>query len=295
MKGRLMAKLSVTIVNFNAGDYLITCLKSLEDAKKEVNLEIFVIDNASEDDSIEQAKKKFPDVKYILNDKNLGFAKAQNIGLKKITSEYVLILNPDTQVMPGTLKYLIDYIDQNLNVGAVSCKLEKEDGSIDWASHRGFPTPWASFLYYFLGNDKLYHLTKKDMTKTHEVDVIVGAFFLTRKKILEKTGLFDEKYFMYAEDIDLCMRIKNAGYKIMYVPEVSVKHFKGVSSGIKKHSQEVTSAVSDTKKRAFNAFYESMLMFYQDHYAKKYPFFINWLVYFAIHLKWWLAKRKLTV
>lgn len=290
-----MAKLTVSIVNYNAGDYLLDCLESLEKVKDEVSMEIYVVDNDSKDNSIAEAKKKFPKVNFILNKDNLGFGKAHNQVITKLKTEYCLILNPDTKVLKGTLKYLIDYMDENPKVGVATCKLEKEDGSIDIASHRGFPTPWASFKYYVLKDDSLYHQTFKDMNKTHEVDAIVGAFFLTRRSILEKVGGFDEQFFMYAEDIDLCLRIKEAGYQIMYIPEVKVLHYKGVSSGIKKHSQTVSSANSTTKLRAFNAFYESMIMFYKKHYEKKYPFFVNWLVYMGINLKWWLAKRKLTV
>lgn len=290
-----MVKLSVSIVNFNGGDFLIDCLKSLEDAKDEADITVFLVDNNSSDGSLEKVQDKFPELKIIKNRENLGFSKAQNLALKKITAEYILILNPDSKILPGTIKYVIDYMEKNPEVGAASCKVEKADGSIDWASHRAFPTPWASFLYYVLKDDSLYHLTKKDLSKTHEVDAIVGAFFLTRKSVLEKTGLFDESFFMYGEDIDLCYRIRKAGYKIMYVPEVKILHYKGVSSGLKRHSQEISSATADTKIKAFNAFYEAMKIFYKKHYEKTYPFFINWLIYFGINLKWWLAKRKMVV
>lgn len=291
-----MAKLSVSIVNFNAGDYLLDCLNSLENFKDEVdNLEIIIVDNASSDNSMEVVKKKFPNLTNILNENNLGFGKAQNMALKRAKNEYVLILNPDSKILKGTLKYMVSFMEENPEVGASSALVEKEDGTIDWASHRGFPTPWVSFLYYVLGNDSLYHLKNKDLSKTHEVDSIVGAFFLTRKSILEKVGYFDEDYFMYGEDLDLCLRIKNAGYKVMYVPEVKILHYKGVSSGLKKHSQDITSADKQTKLRAFNAFYESMKIFYKKHYAKKYPAFLNWLILLGIDLKWFLAKRKMTV
>lgn len=291
-----MARLSVSIVNFNAGDYLLDCLSSLESIKDEVdNLEIIIVDNASTDNSIEVVRKKFPNITYILNESNLGFGKAHNIALKKAKNEYLLILNPDSKILKGTLKHMLSFMEENPNVGAASALVEKEDGSMDLASHRGFPTPWASFLYYVLGNDSLYHLKNRDLSKTHEVDSIVGAFFLTRKSILEKVGYFDEDYFMYGEDLDLCLRIKNAGYRVMYVPEVKILHYKGVSSGLKKHSQDITSANKETKLRAFNAFYESMKIFYKKHYAKKYPAILNWLILLGVDLKWFLAKRKMTV
>ncbi len=290
-----MKRLTISIVNYNAGDYLIRCLKSIEKVADEVSLKIVVVDNDSKDDSISRARKEFKNVEYILNKDNVGFGKAHNQVLKKLDTEYVLILNPDSEVVKGTLKYMIKFMDENSEVGVSSSKLEKEDGSIDIASHRGFPTPWASFKYYFLKDDSLYHLTDRDMTKAHEVDAIVGAFFLTRKSVLEKVGLFDEDYFMYAEDIDLCLRIKEKGFRVMYVPEVKILHHKGISSGLKKETQQKTTATSSARLRAFNAFYESMLLFYRKHYENKYPFFINWVVYFGIYYKWWSAKRKLTV
>lgn len=294
-----MVDLSVVIVNFNGGDFFINCLESLVSVKDEAKLDIWVVDNASIDGSIEIAKKKFPQINFIENKENLGFGKANNLALKKITNEYILILNPDCIVQKGTIKYMLNFMENNPDVGAASCLVEKVDGTIDWASHRSFPTPWVSFKYYVLGDDSLYHLRDRDMTRTHEVDTIVGAFFLTRKSVLEKVGPpaggFDEDYFLYAEDIDLCFRINKAGYKIMYVPEVKVIHHKGVSSGIKKHSQEISTASEESRIKAFNSFYETMKIFYKKNLAKNYPFFINWLVYLGINLKWALAKRKMSV
>lgn len=290
-----MVKLSISIVNYNSGDYLTRCLESIEKVRGEADLKVYILDNASTDDSFEKAKKKFKDTIFIKSDENLGFSKGQNIILRKVETEYILILNPDCEILEGTIKYMLKFMEENEDIGAASCLVEKEDGSIDWASHRGFPTPMASFKYYFLKDDFFYHLRDKNMTKTHEVDAIVGAFFLTRKSVLEKVGLFDEKFFMYGEDIDLCFRIKEKGFKVMYVPEVKILHHKGVSSGLKKHTQHVTTATSQSRLKAFNAFYEAMKIFYKKHYEKKYPRIINWLIYLGINLKWWLAKRKMVV
>jgi len=290
-----MVKLSVVIVNFNAGDYLIKCLKSIESEKKKVNLEVYLVDNASEDDSIFKARKLYPNFKYIQNNKNLGFGRANNIAFKIIKSEYILLLNPDCELSPGVLKVMLNFLEQDSTIGAVSCKVLLDNGKLDWATHRGFPTPTASFKYYFLKDDSLYHLSLKDLDSPHEVDSISGSFFFTRKKVLDMVGSFDEKFFMYGEDIDLCWRIKESGWKIYYNPEGSIIHHKGISSGLKKHSQEITTASLNTKEKAFDAFYKAMKIFYEKHYQKKYPFFINWLVYLGINLKWWLAKRNLEV
>jgi|SRR3989344_929260 len=290
-----LEKLSIVIVNYNGGDFLIQCLSSLEKASDEVLMDIWVVDNASSDNSIKEAKKKFPKNNYILNEDNLGFGKANNIALQKINNELILLLNPDSEVLPGTLKYMVDYMNNIQDVGAATCKVEKLNGSIDFASHRGFPTPWAAFLYFILQDDSLYHLTNNDLEKSHEVDGIAGAFFLTRKSVLGKVGLFDEDYWLYAEDLDLCFRIKEAGFKIMYVPSVKIIHHKGVSSGIKRHSAEITTATVESRRRAFDSFYETMKIFYKKHLEERYPFFINWLVYLGINIKWWIAKRKMVV
>lgn len=290
-----MAKLSIVIVNYNAGTYLTECLSSLEKVRGELDFDIWVVDNDSRDGSLEAAEKKFPRAKFIKNKDNLGFGKANNIALKQIKTEYILLLNPDSEVIPGTLKYMVEYMEQEIQVGVATCRVEKEDGSLDWASHRGFPTPWASFLYYFLKDDSLYHLTNQDLSKTHEVDAVAGAFFITRKSVLDKVGLFDEDYFLYAEDLDLCYRVKQEGFKVMYVPEVKIIHHKGISSGLKKHSQQISTATEESKVKAFNSFYETMIIFYKKHLAINYPFFINWLVYIGINLKWWLDKRRMMV
>lgn len=289
-----MAKLTISIVNFNAGSYIIDCLKSLDKVKSEVDFITYVVDNASTDDSLKKIKQeKFP-IKIIQNSENLGFGKAHNLVLKQLSTPLCLLLNPDCVLEPGTLATMIKFMDGNPKVGAATCQMLQGDRKVDLVAHRGFPTPFASFLY-FLGNDSLYHLTNKDLHSVHEVDAISGAFFLTRKEVLDKVGYFDEDYFMYAEDIDLCFRIKQGGFKIMYVPTVSVLHHKGISSGLKKHTQEKTTADLSTKLRSLNAFYETMKIFYKKHYESKYPFFVNWLIYLGINTKWQLAKRKLTV
>lgn len=287
-----MKKLTITIVNYNAGKHLINCLDSLEKIKNELDFEVFVIDNASVDGSIEEAEKKFKHFKFIKNKENLGFGKAHNLVLKKSQTPYLLTLNPDCIIPSGTLKYIFDYMEKHPEVGLSSSKVEKENGEIDKASHRGFPTPKASFLYYVLKDDSLYHLSKLDMNVTHEVDSVVGAFMFIRRDVLEEVGYFDEDYFLYAEDLDLCYRIKNKGKKIMYIPEVKIMHVKGASSGIKSHSSSQSNADEKTKKSSVDYFYSTMKIFYKKHYENKYPFIVNWIVYSGINLKWVIAKRK---
>jgi len=287
-----MKKLTISIVNYNSGQYLISCLESLKKVNSELEFDVVVLDNDSKDGSFIQAKNKFPEFEFIDNKANLGFGKAHNIALKKAKTKYLLTLNPDCEVPSGTLKFIYDYMEKNPEVGVATSKVEKADGTLDIASHRGFPTPKASFKYFFLKNDKEYHLTDKNMNETHEIDSAVGAFMFMRKEVLEKVGYFDEDYFLYGEDLDLCFRIKKAGFKVMYVPEVAVLHVKGVSSGIKKHSQGITGANEKTKSLSTFYFYNTMKIFYAKHYAKSYPGIFNWVVYRGIDLKLFIAKRK---
>lgn len=291
----MKSKLSVVLVNYNSGNFLSNCVQSLTHNKGDIDLDIWIVDNHSNDDSIGRTRKIFPRINYLINTENIGFTKANNQVLREIKNEYILILNPDTKILPGTLSYMMKFMEDNPTVGAATCRVELANGSLDWSSHRGFPTPLASFFYYFLGDGRFYHLNDRDMKNIHEVDGITGAFFLTRKSVLNKVGLFDEDYFMYAEDLDLCYRIKKSGYKIMFVPQMKIIHYKGISSGIKEHSQQLTQATKSAKTKAFNYFYETMKIFYRKNLADNYPFFINWLVYLGINLKWFLAKRKLRV
>lgn len=287
-------RLTVSIVNYNAGDYLIGCLDSLNSVRAEIPMVICVVDNASSDDSIKRARERYPKINFVLNKSNLGFGKAHNQVLKAARTEYLLILNPDIVIKRGVLSELVRLMDADVNIGAATPKIIFEDGRVDLTAHRGFPTPLAS-LFYFFGNDRRYHLTERDMNRPHEVDAITGAFFLTKKAVLDRVGYFDEDYFMYAEDIDLCWRIKEVGMKVVYMPSKQIVHFKGISTGLKKHSQHLSGADLETKKRSLNYFYDTMKIFYRKHLEQRYPFFINWLVMLGINIQWWLAKRRLSV
>lgn len=289
----MMKDLTIAILNYNSGEYLLKCLQSLKRIESEANISTVVIDNNSTDESFTSMISRFKDVEFIKNNENLGFSKGYNGALKNIKTEFVLLLNPDCLLQKGVIKRILeDFEDQK--VGAATCKIILPDGKIDLTAHRGFPTPWASLLY-MLGNDREYHLTDRLIMEAHEVDSIAGAFFMTRKSILEKVGFLDERFFLYGEDLDLCLRIKKAGFKVIYDPTVETTHYKGISSGLKKHSQELSGADKKTRERARDSFYEAMILFYEKHYKKDYPFFVNWLVYFGIYTRWAFAKFKTTV
>lgn len=287
-----MKNLTIAILNYNSGEYLLKCVDSMELVKGEANIKTIVIDNNSSDDSLEKVKLK-KNIQIVENDRNMGFSKGYNSALKNVKTEFVLLLNPDCILEKGVIKKILeDFEDET--VGAASCKIVLPDGKVDLTAHRGFPTPWASLLY-MLGNDSKYHLTDLLNQQVHEVDAISGAFFMTRKSVLEKVGFLDERFFLYGEDLDLCLRIKKAGFKVIYDPTVETTHYKGISSGLKKHSQELSGADKKTRERARDSFYEAMILFYEKHYKKDYPFFVNWLVYLGIYTRWAFAKFKTTV
>jgi hypothetical protein len=167
------------------------------------------------------------------------------------------------------------------------------NGQIDDATHRGFPTPWNS-LMFFTGLSKLfskskifngYHMGWLDMNTTHEIDALAGAFMMVRRKAGEEVGWWDEDYFFYGEDLEFCFRLKEKNWKIYYVADISIFHYKGTSGGIRKESKEITTANRETKIRVTNWRYKAMKIFYDKHYKGKYPFLVEWLVKGAVDLK----------
>ncbi len=289
-----MKNLTIAILNYNSGEYLKKCLDSIKNVKDEANISVVAIDNNSTDNSFKDVLNKFKDVKFIQNGENMGFSKGYNPTLKKTKTEFILLLNPDCLLEKGVIKKTLEDFDNFEKVGAVTAKVILADGQTDLTAHRGFPTPFASLMYIFK-NGRYYHLTHKMSDQVHEVDSVAGAYLLTKKSILEEVGFLDPRFFLYGEDLDLCLRIKKRGYKILYDPTVKITHYKGISSGLKKHTQEISAADKKTKSRALNAFYEAMFLFYNKHYKKRYPFFISWLVYLGIYLRWGLARLKRTV
>lgn len=234
-----LSDISVVIVNYNVKDLLDNCISSIYKANNnKFSVEIFLVDNNSIDGSVEHIQSKYPGVKTILNDKNIGFSRANNLALREVNSKYILILNPDTVLEEGTFEKMISFCENHKDAGAVTSKLILANGKLDSACRRSFPTPSVA-IPRMLGLSKLfprnklfgkYNLTYLDENKTYEVDAICGAFMFIPKSVLDKVGLFDEEYFMYGEDLDLCFRINKAGYKIYYYPEVATIHFKGEST-----------------------------------------------------------------
>lgn len=292
-QSRNMIDISIIIVSYNTKKFLKECLDSLYSSGIQSSFEVLVVDNASIDGSTELVAEEYKDVLLIKNDKNLGFSKANNIGVKKSSGKYVLFLNSDTKVYNETVDTMIEFMNNNKDAGCATCKVTLTNGSIDDASHRGFPTPWNAFGYFtglshLFPKSKLfagYTLGNLDISKIHVVDAVAGAFMIVRREAGEQIGWWDEDYFFYGEDLDFCFKLKKFGWNVYYVPTVSVLHYKGVSGGIKEISKDITPASDQTKKRVTTARFDAMRIFYDKHYKDKYSKIITGLVYAGIYLK----------
>jgi O-antigen biosynthesis protein len=267
-------KLTVVIVNYNVQYFLEQCLLSVEKAMQGIDGEVFVVDNNSVDGSVKMVSEKFPQVKLIANKENTGFSKANNQAMRIAKGEYVLLLNPDTVVEEDTFRKVISFMDEHQDAGGLGVKMVDGKGKFLPESKRGLPTPSTSF-YKIFGISRLfpkskkfnrYHLGNLDNNKTHEIEILSGAFMLMRKSALDKVGLLDEAFFMYGEDIDLSWRIIQGGWKNYYYSDTTIIHYKGES----------------TKKGSLNyvfVFYNAMVIFARKHFSQQnaelFSFFIN--------------------
>lgn len=253
-------------------------------ALKNINAEVFVVDNNSVDGSIALIREKFPNVTLIQNKTNAGFSVANNQALRVAKGKYLLLLNPDTVVQEDTFEKTIAFMEAHPEAGGLGIKMLDGKGTFLPESKRGLPTPEVAFYKIFglarlFPNSKKfgqYHLTYLDKNKNHSVDVLSGAFMLMRKEALDKVGLLDETFFMYGEDIDLSYRITQGGYKNYYFSESSIIHYKGES----------------TKKSSVNyvvVFYKAMAIFVQKHFSQNNARMFNFLIHLAIYLRATLA------
>jgi GT2 family glycosyltransferase len=261
--------LSIVIVSYNVKEFLRGAIASIRRSLDAGRLsgEILVVDNDSSDGSPAMVRTEFPDVRLFASGENLGFGRANNLAMKESKGDYILLINPDTLVGEDTLRTVVDFMRGHPEAGLAGCKLLNGDGSFQLSCRRGFPTPWASFTKLFglaglFPNSKLfsrYNLTYLPVDSTYEVDALGGAFMMLSRKAWEATSGFDEAFFMYGEDIDLCFRAKEAGFKIFYVHSTATVHFKGESTR--------RSAINEV-----NVFYEAMHVFVKKHYRASFLF-----------------------
>ena len=291
-----MLDLGIVIVNYRTCDLLRECLQSIYESRGDFSYQVCVVDNCSQDGSCTMVGEEFLQARLIESEVNGGYAYANNLGLRAFgfaqtsdgepsesTPRYALLLNPDTLLPPSALQEMLNFMETHLEAGVAGPRLVLADGSLDLACRRSFPSPEVSF-YRMVGLSKLfpkskrfgrYNLTCLDSDEMTEVDSVVGAFMLVRAEALKQVGLLDESFFMYGEDLDWAYRIKAAGWKVYYNPQVTVLHYKRAAS---RHSHKAT-----------YEFYRAMRIFYHKHYAATTPFWLHWLVLGGIALRGGLA------
>jgi len=295
-----MLDLGIVIVSYNVRDLLRDCLTSVYESRGDLSFAVCVVDNSSHDGSPEMVAAEFPRVRLIRSE-NQGYAAGNNLGLRVFgfgaegqvpggsaeLPRHVLLLNPDTLLPPSALAEMLAFMADHSQAGVAGARLVREDGSLDKACRRSFPTPEVAF-HRLSGLSRLfpksrrfgrYNLTYLPPDVTTEVDSVVGAFMLIRGDVLAQVGLLDEQYFMYAEDLDLCYRIKQQGWQVWYNAGVTVLHYKGRSS-------QQRSAFANVH------FYRTMQLFHDKHFKEQSPFWVNGLIHTAIRLLGgWAAVR----
>jgi GT2 family glycosyltransferase len=273
--------LSVIIVNHNVKDLLARSLMSIYSGTRGITFEVIVVDNASNDGSIEYIREKFSEAKIIRLEENTGFAKANNMGIKEARGKYLLLLNPDTLVVENALTVLVQFMNGHPETGVAGAKLLNRDGTLQ-ASARSFPTPLTVFfgrtsiLTRLFPNNKF---TRRDLIcTTHdsddplEVDWVSGACLITRRDVIEQVGLLDERYFMYWEDADWCYRIKKAGWKVFYIPKARIIHYAGESS-------------KSNGNRMITEFHKSVYYYYRKNHIGSPLSPINFITFFGLSFR----------
>ena len=268
--------LSIVILNYQTFELTKNTINSIFEYEYPFSYEVLLVDNASGDDSLSRLKDYFKDnVIFIESSENNGFAAGNNQALKIAKGKYQLLLNSDTIVWENTLESIYYYMEKHTDVGATGCRVLLENGDLDKACKRSFPNVKNSFfrLFHIPTNrkDDNYNLDNLPDDGIYEIDCLTGAFMFIRKEALDEVGFLDETFFMYGEDIDLCFRIKQAGWKIVYYGKSKITHFKGASS--KKQ-----------KSKLIYEFYRAMYVYYKKHHAHESFFITNFIVYFGIAL-----------
>ena len=272
-----MKTISVIIVNYNVRDFLEQALLSAGRALQNIPSEIIVVDNASADGSVQMIKERFPEVILIENRQNTGFSAGNNLGLRRASGKFIVLLNPDTVVQEDTFTKLLEFFEKSPEASAATCKILNPDGSFSVDCRHSIPTPLTAF-WKLLGLDRLfpksrffakYNMTYLDENELNQVEAISGSFMMMRREIVKKVGELDEDFFMYCEDIDYCHRINQAGGKIFYVPDSQIIHYKGESTKINNLDYVIT-------------FNRSLYTFYKKHYQQKYVTPFKWLILLGV-------------
>jgi len=273
--------LSICIVTLQARDYLRKCLESIYANPYSGPIEIIVIDNHSQDGTLEFLRQEYPNISVIKNDHNAGYTLPNNQGLRLAQGDYLMLLNPDTLVLPGGLDGLVNFMEKHPEAGICGPKVLNRDGSLQQPCRRGEPRPLA-VISYFLGLSRLfpkskvlggYLLNYLPEDETHLVAGVSGSCMLIRREVINQIGYLDERFFAYQEDTDFCLRARQAGWQIVYYPRVSIIHYGGKGGTRVEPYHSIL------------AWHKSYFLYYRKNLARDYFFLFNWLYYGAMLLK----------
>ena len=245
-------KISIVIVSYNVRYYIVQCIESVRRAIAGLDAEIIVVDNHSKDDTVAFLRENFPDVRLMASQSNLGFSRGNNMAIREAQGEYILLLNPDTVVGERVLQEAVSFMDAHPEAGGAGVQMLNVDGTCALESRRALPTPWVSFMK-MLGKTERYYMSHLSWDSPQQIEIISGAFCLLRRKALDQTGLLDETFFMYGEDIDMSYRLLKGGWQNWYLP-LQILHYKGEST-------------EKTSFRYVHVFYQAMLIFFRKHYG----------------------------
>ena len=274
-------EISICIVTYKARDYLRECLRSIEDNTLRVQYEVIVVDNGSQDGTIEFLEEEYPTVGIVRNEVNAGFTRPMNQALKISSGRCLLQLNPDTEVLPDALDKLVSFMDENPEVGICGPKVLNRDQTLQKSCRRGESRPWA-VLSHFLGLAKLFpdkkifgesQLTYIDEEEVHQVAGVAGSCMLIRRDVIDYIGYLDERFFAYQEDADFCFRARESGWKIYYYPKAQIIHYGG-QGGSRVHPY-----------RSIYEWHRSYWLYYRKNLAKDYFFLFNWFYYTIMLIK----------
>jgi GT2 family glycosyltransferase len=269
-------RLSAIVVHHHTPELLAACIESLC-AGSRVPDEIVVVDNAVAPGTTSPTWDTPVPVRMLTRPDNPGYAASCNTGTSAATGDLLLFLNADVTVTPDTVARCVEALASDPGVGIVTCRLLRPDGSLDHASHRGIPTPFAS-MAYLLRLDRLwpgsrrlgrYHQTWLDPETDHDVEACCGAFLLIPRRALDDAGGWDERYWFYGEDLDLCLRVGQIGRRVHYVGTTWATHVKGASSHLREPDQRLLPEERRTKRRVQAAILESHQLFFQQHIAPR--------------------------
>lgn len=272
---------SICIVTYQARDLLRDCLRSIYGTVDSVSFEIIVVDNHSEDGTLEMLRSDFPDIRLLVNDHNTGYTKPNNQAIRESNGRYILLINPDTLVEPNTISELANFLDTHPEVGIVGPKVLNRDGTMQKQCRRSEARPWDAFCYFsglstIFPHDRRfagYLMTYLSEDTAHEAEAVSGSCMLIRRNVIEQIGGLDENFFAFQEDTDFCRRARLAGWKIFYNPSAQLVHFAG----------EGGSRVQPF--RSIVEWHRSYYLYYRKHFAKDYWFVFNWIYYLGMFIK----------